>query len=94
MRRSCQQCWPSEKILDHIDAHENLVRQRKEKLKEEQERQEKTFIFVASNKIELLCNGDPMGDELSLTFILRTRWFSTKKVLTLKYRLEEGDSKK
>jgi len=31
----------SEKILDNIDAHEDLVRQRKEKLKEEQERQKK-----------------------------------------------------
>lgn len=30
-----------------------------------------------------------MGDELSLTFIYRTRWFSPTKVLTLKYRLED-----
>mmetsp|Transcript_6641 Transcript_6641/g.11828 ORF Transcript_6641/g.11828 Transcript_6641/m.11828 type:complete len:132 (-) Transcript_6641:132-527(-) len=51
-------------------------------------------IKESKNSIELLCNGDPMGDELSLTFILRTRWFSTNKVLTLKYRLEEGDAKK
>ena len=40
-----------------------------------------------------------MGEELSLTFIYRTRWFSPTKVLTLKYRLEDveededGDTK-
>jgi len=48
----------------------------------------------SKNLIELLCNGDPMGDELSLTFILRTRWFSDNKVLTLKYRLEEEEDSK
>lgn len=43
----------------------------------------------AKNSIEILCNGDAMGDELNLTFILRTRWFSSNQVLTLRYRLEE-----
>ena len=43
-------------------------------------------------QIEITCNGDIMGDELSLTFILRTRWFSTNKVLALKYRLEEEEN--
>jgi len=47
----------------------------------------------SKNLIEVLCNGDPMGDELSLTFIFRTRWFLTNKVLTLKYRLEEENTK-
>ncbi|KAL3809421.1 hypothetical protein ACHAXA_005522 [Cyclostephanos tholiformis] len=46
----------------------------------------------SKNSIELTCNGDPVGDELSLTFILRTRWFSTNKVLALKYRLEEEEN--
>lgn len=37
--------------------------------------------------IELTCNGDTMDDELTLTYILRTKWFTSNKVLTLKYRL-------
>jgi hypothetical protein len=37
--------------------------------------------------IELTCNGETMEDELTLTFILRTKWFTSNKVLTLKYRL-------
>eukprot|EP01082_Thalassiosira_pseudonana_P000320 g126.t1 g126 contig1:300827-302255(-) len=43
----------------------------------------------AKTSIEVLCNGDPMGNELSLIFILRTRWLSPNNVLTLKYRLME-----
>jgi len=42
-------------------------------------------------QIELTCCNEILGDELSLTFILRTRWFSTNKVLALKYRLEEEE---
>jgi len=37
--------------------------------------------------IEILCNGDPLGDELSLLFIKRTRWLMDKKDFTLSYRL-------
>jgi hypothetical protein len=37
--------------------------------------------------IELTCNGETMEDELTLMFILRTKWFTSNKVLTLKYRL-------
>ena len=37
--------------------------------------------------IELTCNGDTMDDELTLTYILCTKWFTSNKVLTLKYRL-------
>ena len=37
--------------------------------------------------IELTCNGDTMDDELTLMYILRTKWFTSNKVLTLKYRL-------
>ena len=37
--------------------------------------------------IELTCNGDTMDDELTLTYILRTKWLTSNKVLTLKYRL-------
>lgn len=47
------------------------------------------FMFFFPFQIEVLCNGDPIGDELSLTFILRTRWFNPNKILTLKYRLSE-----
>jgi hypothetical protein len=36
---------------------------------------------------ELTCNGETLEDELTLTFILRTKWFTSNKVLTLKYRL-------
>lgn len=38
----------AEKILDNIDKHEDLVRQRKEKLKEEKKRQKKGFSQIAS----------------------------------------------
>ena len=48
--------------------------------------------------IELTCNGDTMDDELTLMYILRTKWFTSNKVLTLKYRLlhqvEEDEMKK
>lgn len=37
-------------------------------------------------EIVVLCNGDVLGDELSLTFIQRTRWLSDEE-LTLSYRL-------
>ena len=37
--------------------------------------------------IELACNGDTMDDELTLAYILCTKWFTSNKVLTLKYRL-------
>mmetsp|Transcript_11944 Transcript_11944/g.25204 ORF Transcript_11944/g.25204 Transcript_11944/m.25204 type:complete len:488 (-) Transcript_11944:100-1563(-) len=50
---------------------------------------QKLGLKDAPSSIEVLCNGDPIGDELSLTFILRTRWFNTNKILTLKYRLSE-----
>lgn len=52
---------------------------------------QKLGIKESKNSIEILCNGDQMGDELSLTFILRTRWFAPNRVLTLKYRLEPGE---
>ena len=39
-----------------------------------------------------------MDDELTLTYILRTKWFTSNKVLTLKYQLlhqvEEEEKKK
>ena len=44
--------------------------------------------------IELTCNGDTMDDELTLTYILRTKWFTSNKVLTLKYRLLQQVEKK
>ena len=40
-------------------------------------------------QIDILCNGDQVGNEHNLTFILRTRWFTPNKVLTLHYRLVE-----
>jgi hypothetical protein len=45
--------------------------------------------------IELTCNGETMEDELTLMFILRTKWFTSNKVLTLKYRLlDQAEEKK
>jgi len=38
--------------------------------------------------IEILCDGDPIGDELSLVFVERTR-FSGDGILILTYRFEE-----
>ncbi|KAL3802209.1 hypothetical protein HJC23_001753 [Cyclotella cryptica] len=43
----------------------------------------------SKSSIEILCNDEPVGNEHSLTFILRTRWFSPNKLLTLHYRLVE-----
>ncbi|KAL7471910.1 hypothetical protein ACHAXS_012215 [Conticribra weissflogii] len=50
---------------------------------------QKLGLKDAPSSVEVLCNGDPIGDELSLTFILRTRWFNPNKILTLNYRLSE-----
>ena len=44
--------------------------------------------------LEILCNGQIMGNELNLTFIYRTMWSFTKpdEMLTLTYRLETDNS--
>ena len=60
------------------------------------ERIDTSLSFLTSaafRQIEILCHGDPMGDELSLTFITRTRWFYMDQMLTLKYRLEGEGAK-
>ena len=48
-----------------------------------------TSLLILSRQIEILCNGDVVGNEHSLTFILRTCWFAPDKMLTLNYRLME-----
>ncbi|KAL9189446.1 hypothetical protein ACHAXT_009121 [Thalassiosira profunda] len=52
---------------------------------------QKLGLKDTKGSIEILCNGDPVGNELSLTFIFRTRWLFAPKeeVFTLNYRLEE-----
>jgi hypothetical protein len=49
---------------------------------------------VLSTTIVLTCNGDTMEDELTLTCILRTQWFASNKVLTLKYLLSDQAEEK
>jgi len=45
---------------------------------------------LKASAVEILCNGDPLGDELSLTFIHRTRWIDgDDQLLTLTFRLSE-----
>ena len=44
------------------------------------------------SNIQILCNDIPLGDESSLTFIVRTIWITPNKMLALKYRLEAEDS--
>ncbi|KAL7549025.1 hypothetical protein ACHAWF_012291 [Thalassiosira exigua] len=55
---------------------------------------QKLGLTDGERSVEILCNGDAMGDDHALTFIFRTRWFSTNQVLTLKYRLEEEEDDK
>lgn len=38
-------------------------------------------------KIEILCSGDPLGGELSLIFVSRTRWVHSADDFTLTYRI-------
>mmetsp|Transcript_36509 Transcript_36509/g.79485 ORF Transcript_36509/g.79485 Transcript_36509/m.79485 type:complete len:355 (+) Transcript_36509:58-1122(+) len=46
---------------------------------------------ITPSSIEICCNGGQVGDELSLTFIQRTRWIQTGEEVTLTYRYgEEG----
>jgi hypothetical protein len=40
-----------------------------------------------SQLLELQCNGDTIGDELSLTFVQRTRWLKPDEDMILSYRL-------
>jgi len=40
-------------------------------------------------KLEVRCNGDAVGDELSLTFIQRTRWLAPERDMILTYHLVE-----
>jgi len=40
-----------------------------------------------SQLLELRCNGDAIGDELSLTFVQRTRWLKPDADMILSYRL-------
>jgi len=42
-----------------------------------------------SQVLELRCNGDTVGDELSLTFIQRTRWLKPDDDMVLCYRLSQ-----
>ena len=42
-------------------------------------------------EIEVRCNGDTVGDELSLTFIQRTRWL-TNDDLVLTYGMMDADA--
>lgn len=42
-----------------------------------------------STKLEIRCNGDAVGDELSLTFIQRTRWHLPFEDMVLTYRIAE-----
>jgi len=41
---------------------------------------------IPASAIEICCNGGTVGDELSLTFIERTRWMQAGKAMTLTYR--------
>jgi len=43
----------------------------------------------SSPTIDVLCNGDPLGEELSLKFISRTRWHHPNQNLCLHYRFGE-----
>ena len=47
--------------------------------------------FDAMHSIDILCNGHPMGNEMTLTFIFRTMWQFTKpqEVLTLTYSFND-----
>jgi len=40
--------------------------------------------------VDVLCNGDPLGNELSLIFIQRTRWLYPNEDLCLHYRFGEN----
>ena len=42
-------------------------------------------------QVQIFCNGDRLGDELSLTFIFRTRWLHPKEEMTLSYRIVEDE---
>jgi len=50
---------------------------------------DKLQLSGARPNVDVLCNGDPLGDELSLTFIQRTRWLHPSLDLCLHYRLGE-----
>ena len=41
---------------------------------------------IPASAIEICCNGGTVGDELSLTFIERTRWMQAGKEMVLTYR--------
>mmetsp|Transcript_15066 Transcript_15066/g.17203 ORF Transcript_15066/g.17203 Transcript_15066/m.17203 type:complete len:393 (-) Transcript_15066:166-1344(-) len=43
---------------------------------------------TATEAIDVRCNGDRVGDELSLTFILKTRWLHPTEDLKLHYGLD------
>mmetsp|Transcript_507 Transcript_507/g.816 ORF Transcript_507/g.816 Transcript_507/m.816 type:complete len:100 (-) Transcript_507:20-319(-) len=43
--------------------------------------------------VEILCNGDPLGDELSLMFIHKTRWPRDEIPFILTYRVNGNKSK-
>lgn len=55
--KSYRPLFLSEKILDNIDAHEDLVRQRTEKMKEEKERKKKGFSCMPSYLVDLATIG-------------------------------------
>lgn len=50
--------------------------------------QQLSLKSMSPQTIEVRCNGDHVGDELSLTFIKKTRWLDLTKDLTLHYQLD------
>jgi len=70
-----------------------LKRAKKKKSESLAPQQASSTSGAASKLIEISCNGDPLGDELSLTFVHRTRWLNnSSQDLTLHYRYKrEGE---
>jgi len=49
----------------------------------------KLRVRVNPNSLQISCNGDCLGDELSLIFVYRTRWIHTENDLVLCFRFED-----
>lgn len=89
----------SEKILDNIDAHEDLVRQRKEKLKEEKEKSRSmslgsTFARAASYFAETTTVRGRDGLELSLSRSRQAKTTRSSNSLLGAYVNLERDARK
>jgi len=86
---------PDDEVTNPMDPLQNPILRTSGQLKVRQIKKyiiQKLNLNTSSSTIEVLCDGDPLGEELSLKFIRRTRWHHPTQDLCLNYRIGEDEA--